>query len=663
MTEWRNIIIDKIQFITANKTFITDYEAIISDEELLISIADLGFNYLLINSQTDPLDVRYQYETSFRNNSGDGQNKRLLIILQDPCQAKANLPYDIVYDAEEINIDFSLLFPSLDVTIIRLLEHNQYEALYKGIKHEKLTESKALTKQQSLIFVLRNVYRIHLLEIENDVDFASLLFSLHYTNKHIPEEIANQVSQYFKDENILLDWKVKDMITSPSFFWNYIQQIWDSTIGYTFYYFYDGGPSLNLIDKRLSIFLDNAFAEGYLKARKIKEEVWSEKKKVIPQSLLLLGAIQEKADPKEIISQKKAFLTNKIKESTVSVKSTYKEWLSFNQTYTNWLNLIEKSGDDSNEELRIRQHYNKIFYSWLSSHFDALCYETTNYPLIVLKILPFLMKRARQNGDNVALIVMDGMSFSDWITIKESLFKDHTEFSCDEHSCFAWVPSLTSVSRQVIFSGKFPRDFENTINTTRNEEKDWIEAWINGFGIQSEKVCLIKTFKEKDIDYLQTKLGNVKIIGIVINAIDELLHSSHVLGSSGLHNNIEQWVNTNLLKKVLELLIENDYQVFITADHGNTIAVGKGSINEGILVSEKGKRARIYNSDTLRQNAYAKSPDSIVWNSVTLPKDYLPLLAEYNTAYTTHGTEEITHGGISIEEVIIPFIEVKTNDR
>ena len=110
-------------------------------------------------------------------------------------------------------------------------------------------------------------------------------------------------------------------------------------------------------------------------------------------------------------------------------------------------------------------------------------------------------------------------------------------------------------------------------------------------------------------------------------------------------------------------MIENDYQVFITADHGNTIAVGKGPINEGILVSEKGKRARIYNSDTLRQNAYAKSPDSIVWNSVTLPNDYLPLLAEYNTAYTTQGTEEITHGGISIEEVIIPFIEVKTNDR
>lgn len=169
--------------------------------------------------------------------------------------------------------------------------------------------------------------------------------------------------------------------------------------------------------------------------------------------------------------------------------------------------------------------------------------------------------------------------------------------------------------------------------------------------------------EEKDIEQLYAKLGNVKAIGIVINAVDDLLHSSHVLGSSGLHNNLAQWVKTDFLKRVLELLLDNGYQVFLTADHGNTGAVGQGQINEGVLVSEKGKRARIYNSDSLRMNAIAKSPDSILWNSVTLPTDYLPLLAKYNCAYTTQGTKEITHGGISLEEVIVPFIEVKSNGR
>lgn len=662
MTEWRNIILDKIQYITSDKTFITDYEGLLSDEELLIAISDLGFNYLLIDVQTDYLDIRYQYENSFRNNGEDDQKKRLLIVLQDSNQSKSDMPYDIVHDAEDLNIDFSHIFPSIDVTIIRLLEHSQYEALYKGIKHEKLTKSRALTKQQSLIFVLRNVYRIHLLEIENDVDFAALLFSLHYTNKHIPDEIAEQVSEYFRSEGLLLDWKVKKMITSSPFFWNYIQQIWDRTVGYNFYYFYDGGPSLNLLDNRLSVYLDNAFAEGSLKARVIKEDVWNEKKKVIPHSLLLLGAMLEKADPKEIISQKKAYLEKKIRESAISDKSSYQEWLSFSQTYSNWLNLIEASGDDSECDLEIREHVNKVFHLWLATHFDALCYETTSYPLLVLKILPFLMKRARQGDNNVALIVMDGMSSSDWITIKENLFVNRNEFSFDEHSCFAWIPSLTSVSRQVIFSGKFPRDFEKTISTTRNEEKAWGEAW-GGFGLPAEKVCLLKAFEEKDIDQLQTKLGNARAIGIVINAVDDLLHSSHVLGSSGLHNNLAQWVKTDFLKRVLELLLNNEYQVFLTADHGNTGAVGVGQINEGVLVSEKGKRTRIYNSDSLRMNAVAKSPDSILWNSVTLPTDYLPLLAEYNCAYTTKGTKEITHGGISLEEVVVPFIEVKSNGR
>ena len=157
-------------------------------------------------------------------------------------------------------------------------------------------------------------------------------------------------------------------------------------------------------------------------------------------------------------------------------------------------------------------------------------------------------------------------------------------------------------------------------------------------------------------------IDNSSVFGIVINAVDELLHSSHVLGSAGLHNNIKQWVDSRLLENLITQLLNNEFHVFITADHGNTSVVGTGRINEGKLATEKGRRARIYNSSTLRTNANAESPESIEWNSSTLPSDYLPLLSSFGSAFISQGEKELTHGGISIEEVIVPFIEVKRND-
>lgn len=664
MSEWRNIILEKLKYLTNDKVVVIDYEGLLSDDELLLSLKETGFIYILIDPNTDFLDVRYQYEFLFRDGNGVGNSKRLLVILQDKEKNKASIPYDIAYDATEVNIDFNDLFPSIDATIIRQLEHSQYDALYKGIKHEMLSKSISLTRQQSLIFVLRNIYRIHLLEIENDVDFAAMLFNIYYTRQNIPDEIAEQMALFFEREKILHEWDVKGLITSSSSFWNYIQQIWDMLIGYNFYYFPDGPASLDILNPRLSIYLDNAFSDGYLRARKIRKEDRAKIAKTVPESLILAGTIQENENPAEELRRKKTILENRIDEYNFSDKSSYLDWLNFAPIYSQWLNIIEKTGETSEATKKKKKEINGLFTKWLVSHFDSMCYETSTYPLMVFRILPFLCKQARlDKGSNVALIVMDGMSYSDWITIKGCLSQDDS-FSFEEHSCFAWIPTLTSVSRQAIFSGKLPRDYEKSIFTTDSESKEWKEYWFSEFpNLRSDRVSYVKTFEKADMDALEASLGNVRAIGIIINAVDDLLHSSHVLGYPGLHSNLNLWVKTSLLESVLKMLLSNSYNVFITSDHGNTGATGIGRINEGKLATEKGQRARIYESITLRDFAAAHNGDSIIWNSATLPSSYHPLLAWYGAAFTTQGNEEITHGGVSIEEVIVPFIEVKLNDR
>jgi len=58
-----------------------------------------------------------------------------------------------------------------------------------------------------------------------------------------------------------------------------------------------------------------------------------------------------------------------------------------------------------------------------------------------------------QKKNKIALLVFDGLAIDQWIQIRESLTIRSSMFDFDEGACFAWVPTLTSVSRQALFSG------------------------------------------------------------------------------------------------------------------------------------------------------------------------------------------------------------------
>ena len=75
----------------------------------------------------------------------------------------------------------------------------------------------------------------------------------------------------------------------------------------------------------------------------------------------------------------------------------------------------------------------------------------------------------------VALVVMDGLSLDQWVTIRESALAGLPELLCRESALFAWVPTLTAVSRQALFAGKVPLFFAASLYTT---DKELIVPWV-----------------------------------------------------------------------------------------------------------------------------------------------------------------------------------------
>ena len=102
----------------------------------------------------------------------------------------------------------------------------------------------------------------------------------------------------------------------------------------------------------------------------------------------------------------------------------------------------------------------------------------------------------------VALVLVDGLSLNQWIVIRKELARQGPGFRFRENAVFAWIPTITSVSRQAAFAGKPPLYFPNSIHTTDKEPTLWTQFWVDQ-GLAQQEVAYAKGLGDGD-------LGNVE---------------------------------------------------------------------------------------------------------------------------------------------------------
>jgi len=71
----------------------------------------------------------------------------------------------------------------------------------------------------------------------------------------------------------------------------------------------------------------------------------------------------------------------------------------------------------------------------------------------------------------------------------------------------------------------------------------------------------------------------------------------------------------------------------------------------------RGERVRVYPTPELRSHVASTFTFGHEWQSVGLPSDYYPLVASGRDAFVNPGDSIVGHGGIAIEEVIVPLIK------
>jgi hypothetical protein len=287
------------------------------------------------------------------------------------------------------------------------------------------------------------------------------------------------------------------------------------------------------------------------------------------------------------------------------------------------------------------------FRPWRIGQLGMLQTSARPVPPTVDKVAPFLARRLRAGTPRILLIVMDGMGFAQWATIRGlcglTVLETATAAAC--------VPTLTPFSRQAIFAGAPPTMFADTLENNESERSRWQAFW-GGEGIANVTYHRTPGATEADVP----ELAGSRVVGIAVLAVDDMIHGAKLNGDAEVQAGLRSWASHGFLSRLVERATADGYEVWITADHGNLEVYAVSSLpKEGLRIDRPGQRVRLYASAKLRDEARASG---IPWDPPGLPPAHNPLFANGREAYVTGDRPVVVHGGISLDEVLVPLVRV-----
>ena len=673
MVSWRDAILNDFVLGVSKLTLVADPDCLLTEEKLALELRNRGFDLVEFN---DPIEFRYAYESKYRSIWDRGEQTDLVVVLRLPDAELESLPYDLLQAGRRLSFNLGDLFPNLSYPVIEKLDSSLLDALFEA-QHKSPPDR--MGDNATKDFILRHVFGIAAELIKGEVELLRALLRLHYGRLQLPQMLAERLVQVLNDHDGFKAWPLSEIVPDDEAFFAFLQERWPAFLHakpgvrngelqarepqthaafHTSQVRYPGPDHLPFDHQDIKVYIDNLFLEGKLtpvEARGIEVDAGS---------WIRSGIAKSDVDDDELRISR---LFGLVEKELPTAEARYSDWTAFALKWAE-LSALVHCGNSAEQQTRLREigdALNTTFAGWLADHYASLINLPPTNPAM-LHHVPRRLARDIEDSVNsrAALIVVDGLALDQWVTIRQLLQEQDTNLVMRESATFAWIPTLTSVSRQSIFSGKPPLYFPSSINSTNSEEKLWKQFW-EGHGLSRLDVAYQRGLGDGDaVGVLDSAIhpGKTKVVGLVVDKVDKIMHGMQ-LGSAGMHNQIKQWCHAGFLSAMVGQLLDYGYEVWLTADHGNIQCDGKGRPSEGVIAETRGERVRVYPTPELRAQVAGAFPFAHEWQPVGLPADYFPLVAGGRDAFVNPGDAIVGHGGVAIEEVIVPLVKFERRTR
>jgi len=661
---WREFILKEFVTGVSRLTLVSDPDCLLTEEKLAWELRRRGFDLIEFN---DSVEFRYAYESTYRSVWDRGEYTDLVVILRLQDSELESLPYDLLQAGRKLSFNLGDIFPNLSYPVIEKLDRSLLDALFEA---QRQSPPDRMGDNATKDFTLRHVFGIAAELITNDVELLRALLRLHYGNLQLPMILSERLVQVLRCQQLFSEWPLSDIVPDDESFFAFLQERWpvflksfakvyqgrESSSGYGFKF--HGPDKLPFDHQDIRVYIDNLFIEGKLAPVEIVDIE-------VDAGAWIRSGITTSVESDDELRMNRLFVI--IEQEIPLLEARHTEWIAFALKLAELSSLVHYSNSPNyqNRFREIGDALNTTFAGWLAEHYSSLINLPPTSPAMLHHVPRRLARDIEDSVDSrIALIVVDGLSLDQWVTIRQLLQKQNENLVVRESATFAWVPTLTSVSRQSIFSGKPPVYFPSSINSTNNEEKLWKQFW-EGHALSRLDIAYQRGLGDGDAASVLDSVihpGQTKVVGLVVDKVDKIMHGMQ-LGAAGMHNQIRQWCRDGFLGGLIEQLLDYGFSVWLTSDHGNIECRGKGRPQEGVLAETKGERVRIYPSPELRVTVSKEFDFSHEWPPIGLPTGYYPLMAGGRSAFALPETMLVGHGGCSIEEVIVPLVKFERGDK
>ena len=393
-----------------------------------------------------------------------------------------------------------------------------------------------------------------------------------------------------------------------------------------------------------------------------KEDKWSRS----------IGKIKESIEKVE-------FSLNKAEETVENLNPRgYKDWIKTYQKISELEILLDKIEKTNRVDLKLKQKKKKLneqFVNMVQKEYpDWVKKEYPNRPLMSLDVIKEKILNHTKFKE-VYLVVLDNLRYDQWLAIKNKCLSIFEKYNYNEELYFSVLPTVTSHARNSLFSGMFPDEcadhfYHGTLKNNQYEEQAFHDLLkrnkTKGFYVRQaeneENNFKIKNMFASDA-YVKT---------LIYMFIDGLAHTLSAIKAdeSAFRKHILVEFNKSVIHDTLSQISKRKAPIIITTDHGSVLVKETVRINQYELKTDfLGKHERVSERFNYGLPRMSNHEDFKVRSSIFIsnPKEYHLPTKEKPTYLFAHGeakfhvedrkqVHEFVHGGISMEEMIVPVV-------